>query len=81
MEMASQLLQNTIFSILKAEQSEGILEEAAERTVGPESENVAGKLKKKKKLCNEALYNLCFSSDFIREQIKEAKWAGNVACI
>jgi hypothetical protein len=55
-----------------------VLEQAAERTVGPERKNVAGKLKKK--LCNEALYNLFFSSDIIRVQIKEAEWAGNVAC-
>jgi hypothetical protein len=35
----------TIFSILKAEQSEGVLEQAAERTVGLESENVVENLK------------------------------------
>ena len=49
METASQLLQNVIFSILRAQQSEGVLEQAAERTVGLESENVTGKLKKKER--------------------------------
>ena len=43
----------------KAEQSEGVVELATERTVGHESESVVGKWRK---LCNEELYNLCFSS-------------------
>lgn len=57
--MASYLLQNPIFSILKAEQSEGVLEQATERTVGPESENVEGKLKKKKSVMRR--FMICVS--------------------
>jgi hypothetical protein len=40
--------------------SEGFLDEGAERVVGPKSEEVVGKWRK---LCNEELHNLCFSSD------------------
>lgn len=40
---------DTIISIQKAEQGEGSLEQATKRAVGPESENVTGKLKKKER--------------------------------